>query len=101
MMDIPELQERIIETVIRNVAEGLTNIGRYAQAQKVVIDVSSEQDVLLVTVQDDGQGFDPDAIPSGHYGLLGIRERMRLLGGSLEIQSSKGSGTRLEMRFPL
>jgi len=101
IMDIPELQERIVETVIRNVAEGLTNIGRYAQAQKVVIDVSSEQDVLLITMQDDGQGFDPNVIPSGHYGLVGIRERMRLLGGSLEIQSSKGSGTRLEMSFPL
>ncbi len=101
IQDIPVLRERIVESVVRNVAEGLTNIGRHAQSQKVTIAVSMEPDVLLVTVQDDGQGFDTDVIPSGHYGLLGIRERMRLLGGSLKIQSSKGSGTRLEMRFPL
>jgi NarL family two-component system sensor histidine kinase YdfH len=101
IQDIPELRERIVESVIRNVAEGLTNVGRHAQAQKVAIVVSMKQDVLLVTVQDDGQGFDPNVIPSGHYGLLGIQERMRLLGGSLEIQSSIGYGTRLEMRFPL
>ncbi len=86
--EIPVLRENIKETVVRNVAEGLTNIGRHAQSQKVTIAVSMEPDVLLVTVQDDGQGFDPDVIPSGHYGLLGIRERMRLLGGSLEIRSS-------------
>lgn len=101
IQDIPELRERIVESVIRNVAEGLTNVGRHAQAQKVAIVVSMKQDVLSVTVQDDGQGFDPNVIPSGHYGLLGIQERMRLLGGSLEIQSSIGYGTRLEMRFPL
>ena len=101
IQDIPELRERIVESVIRNVAEGLTNVGRHAQAQKVAIVVSMKQDVLLVTVQDDGQGFDPNVIPSGHYGLLGIQERMRLLGGSLEIQSSIGYGTRLEMRFPI
>ena len=99
--DIPILRERIVEMVVRNVAEGLTNIGRHAQAHQVSVVVSTESDVLLVIVQDDGQGFSPDVIPSGHYGLLGIRERMRLLGGSIKIQSSKGSGTRLEMRFPL
>ena len=90
-----------MESVVRNVAEGLTNVGRHAQAQKVAIEVSMKQDILLVTVQDNGQGFDPNVISSGHYGLLGIQERMRLLGGSLEIQSSIGKGTRLEMSFPL
>lgn len=101
IQDIPVLRERIVESVVRNVAEGLTNVGRHAQAQKVAIGVSMKQDILLVTVQDNGQGFDPNVIPSGHYGLLGIQERMRLLGGSLEIQSSMGNGTRLEMSFPL
>lgn len=101
IQDIPVLRERIVESVVRNVAEGLTNVGRHAQAQKVAIEVSMKQDILLVIVQDNGQGFDPNVIPSGHYGLLGIQERMRLLGGSLEIQSSMGNGTRLEMSFPL
>lgn len=101
LKEIPVLKEHIMETVVRNVAEGLTNIGRHAHAQKVTVSVSMEADVLLVTVQDDGQGFDPVGIPSGHYGLLGIRERIRLLGGKLEIWSKSGEGTRLEMRIPV
>jgi NarL family two-component system sensor histidine kinase YdfH len=101
LSDAPKLPENVVDVVVRNVVEGLTNIGRHAQAQKVNVTVSMEGDVLLVTMQDDGQGFDPDGIPSGHYGLLGIRERMRLLGGNLEIQSRVSGGTRLEMRFPL
>lgn len=98
---IPVLKEHIMEIVVRNVAEGLTNIGRHAQAQKVKVSVSTEADVLVVTVQDDGQGFDPVGIPSGHYGLLGIRERIRLLGGKLDIWSKPGEGTRMEMRIPV
>lgn len=98
---IPVLKEHIMEIVVRNVAEGLTNIGRHAQAQKVKVSVSTEADVLVVTVQDDGQGFDPVGIPSGHYGLLGIRERIRLLGGKLDIWSKPGEGTRMEMRIPI
>jgi NarL family two-component system sensor histidine kinase YdfH len=101
LKEIPVLKEHIMETVVRNVAEGLTNIGRHAQAQKVTVSVSKEADVLFVTVQDDGQGFDPFGIPSGHYGLLGIRERIRLLGGKLDIWSKSGEGTRLEMRIPV
>jgi NarL family two-component system sensor histidine kinase YdfH len=101
LKEIPVLKEHIMETVVRNVAEGLTNIGRHAQAQKVTVSVSKEADVLFVTVQDDGQGFDPVGIPSGHYGLLGIRERIRLLGGKLDIWSKSGEGTRLEMRIPV
>lgn len=101
LKEIPVLKEHIMETVVRNVAEGLTNIGRHAQAQKVTVSVSMEADVLFITVQDDGQGFDPVGIPSGHYGLLGIRERIRLLGGKLDIWSKPGEGTRLEMRIPV
>jgi signal transduction histidine kinase len=56
---------------------------------------------LLVTIQDDGRGFDAAAIPSGHYGILGIKERVRLVNGSFEIQSENGKGTTLRIDMPL
>jgi NarL family two-component system sensor histidine kinase YdfH len=99
--EFPAVSDYLINVIVRNVAEGLTNIGRHAQAQKVKVAVELDGDDLIVNVQDDGQGFDPTGIPSGHYGLLGIRERMRLSDGNLDIYSKPGEGTRLEMRFPL
>jgi signal transduction histidine kinase len=56
---------------------------------------------LEIERQDDGAGFDPQAVQPGHYGLLGMRERVRLAGGRLEIQSEAGKGTRLLIRFTL
>jgi two-component system, NarL family, sensor histidine kinase YdfH len=55
---------------------------------------------LEIDISDDGIGFDPHLIESGHYGLLGMRERVRLAGGRLEIHSEPGKGTRLVIRFP-
>ena len=53
-------------------------------------------------IGDDGVGFDPDGIQvqDGHYGLLGIRERAKMLGGNLEIVSAKAKGTKLRLRIP-
>jgi signal transduction histidine kinase len=65
----------------------------------VAVHVRVEDKSLLVTIRDDGVGFDLSAIPSGHYGLLGIRERVRLVNGSLEIQSE--NGTTLKIQIPL
>jgi NarL family two-component system sensor histidine kinase YdfH len=56
---------------------------------------------LLVTIKDDGVGFDPSSIPSGHYGLLGMQERVRLAHGSFEIQSARDEGTTLKIQIPL
>jgi len=99
--ELPALQQHVVDVIVHNVAEGLTNIGQHAQAQKVKVAVELDGEVLTVILQDDGQGFDPVGVPSGHYGLLGIRERMRLSNGKLDIYSKPGEGTRLEMRFPL
>jgi signal transduction histidine kinase len=55
---------------------------------------------LSVTIQDDGRGFDAAAIPAGHYGILGIKERVRLVNGSFEIQSNNGNGTTLKIEIP-
>ena len=82
-------------------AEALTNIAHHAQAENAAVDVGMKDKSLLVTIQDDGQGFDASGIPTGHYGLLGIRERVRLVNGSFEIQSNNGKGTTLKIEIPL
>lgn len=98
---IPPLLDPIQEVVLRAVAEALTNIAQHAQAQNVEVNIQVEHQHLQVTIQDDGQGFDPSVVPSGHYGILGIKERVRLVNGSLEIQSKQYRGTTLKIEIPL
>lgn len=93
------LSDSVKGTVLRTVAEALTNIAHHAQARSVTVNVQGNDKSLRVTIQDDGVGFDTSSIPPGHYGLLGIRERVRLVDGSFEIQSD--NGTTLEIRIPL
>jgi len=99
---LPELPEPVCEQVLRAVREGLTNIARHAQAHRVWIQTSGDQERLHIEVGDDGVGFDQELVgrQSGHYGLLGLRERMRLLGGDVSIQSRPGEGTTLSFSWP-
>jgi NarL family two-component system sensor histidine kinase YdfH len=98
---ISPLSEPVTETAVRAVAEALTNIAHHARAQQVEIDVRVMSECLSISVRDDGVGFDPSSIPSGHYGLLGVQERVRLVNGCFEIQSTSGNGTTLKLEFPL
>jgi len=95
------LPDPVKETLIRAVAEALTNIAHHAQAQNVGVDVRMKDKSLLATIQDDGIGFDPSSIPSGHYGILGIKERVRLVNGEFDVQSQNGRGTVLKIEIPL
>ncbi|WKZ37415.1 MAG: sensor histidine kinase [Anaerolineales bacterium] len=96
----PPLPDPVKETLIRTLAESLTNIAHHAQARNVEVNLKMKDKGFSLTIQDDGQGFDPSAIPSGHYGILGIKERIRLVNGSFEIQSEKGKGTFLIITVP-
>lgn len=96
--NIPEL---VADTAARAVSEGLTNIARHAQAKNVTLRLASTSKELEIVIKDDGVGFDPAAVEAGHYGLLGMRERVRLAGGRVEIYSRSEKGTRLVIRFPL
>jgi NarL family two-component system sensor histidine kinase YdfH len=96
---IPPLPDPIKETLIRAVAEALTNVANHAHAHNVTVDVMMKDKNLSVTIQDDGRGFDASAIPSGHYGILGIKERVRLVNGRFEIQNN--NGTTLIIEVPL
>lgn len=97
----PPLPDPVKETLVRAVAESLTNIARHARAQTVEVNLRMNDKSLSLTIQDDGVGFDASAIPSGHYGILGIQERVRLVNGNFEIQSEDGKGTMLKVELPL
>jgi len=97
----PPLPDPVKETLIRALAEALTNIAHHAQARNVEVHLRMKDKSLSLTIQDDGQGFDPSAIPSGHYGILGIKERIRLVNGTFEIQSENGKGALLKVEIPL
>jgi len=81
----------------------LTNVARHARAQNVWVRLADRDGMLEITVRDDGAGFSPAAanIPAGHYGLVGLRERARMAGGTLEVASAPGQGTTVALRLPL
>ena len=95
-----------IETAcFRIVQEALTNISRHAHASKVRIDLCRQADEMVLTVADNGQGFDVAAMheraaSGASLGVLGMQERATLLGGRLDIQSQPGQGSVVELRCP-
>ena len=105
----PGLKQRLdpeLETVIyRIVQEALTNVAKHADARKVRLSLEQGEALVSVTIEDDGKGFDPEAVgqktpENSGAGLLGIRERIMLLGGTSEIQSGTDRGTRITLRLP-
>lgn len=95
------LPVRIEVGVYRIIQEALANIRQHAHAHKATIHLEITPKRLSAVVSDDGKGFSPDLKLHGHFGLLGIRERARLLGGEAQVRSTKGRGTRIEVRIPL
>lgn len=87
-------------TVYRMVQEALTNIGKYAQAQKVLVSVHSFPTHVAVQVQDDGVGFDPASVRATSHGLTGMRHRVEAAGGRLSLTSRPGEGTLLSAVLP-
>jgi NarL family two-component system sensor histidine kinase YdfH len=104
VLDLPDtLSDEVSEHIYRTVTEGLGNIARHAQANQAGVEISHADNHLNLRIWDDGAGFNPDEemIHSGHYGLLGIRERARLAGGAFSIDSSPGKGTRIDLSLPI
>ncbi len=93
-----ELPEEHKTCVYRVVQEALNNCARHAQASAVEVSVRNEAGQILVTVQDDGSGFDPQRVRG--LGLLGMEERARHLGGTFHIDSKPGRGTLLSVMLP-
>jgi PAS domain S-box-containing protein len=88
------------------VRELLLNVVKYARTCSARITMRIEDDTLRISVEDDGSGFDPslrlaEATGRGGFGLLNLRERLQLLGGTLDIRSAPGNGCRVEMSCPM
>jgi len=89
-------------TAYRTVQEALTNIGKHAQAQNVHIELSDREGVLTLEIQDDGQGMPLEALRKPQsFGLKGLQERVRRVGGWLDISSRPGQGTLIVASIPL
>jgi signal transduction histidine kinase len=85
----------------RVIQESLNNIAKHALASDVSVIIEHKDNHLMILVEDDGRGFDPESREqSSTLGLLGMSERIALVGGSLQIESSPGSGTTVRARIP-
>jgi two-component system sensor histidine kinase UhpB len=96
-----ELGDKVSTALFRMVQEGLTNITRHAGATEVEIRILPQADRLVLTVSDNGVGFPEDALQrEGSYGLLGMRERVQMLGGSLALENLPHGGGCLTVSLP-
>jgi len=86
--------------VYRLVQEALTNVVKHAGASRVEVSVRQEDCKVEIAIRDDGEGFDP-AASSGGRGLIGMRERIELLGGRIAVTSEPGGGTEIAATVPL
>ena len=98
---IPERLPADVETALyRIVQEALTNIVKHAEATRVSVVVTRQQNSVKAVVEDDGVGFDRAMTREDGLGLLGMRERVQLVGGRFTIESTAGSGTTVAAEVP-
>jgi signal transduction histidine kinase len=106
---VSQVQTRLptpVETALYRVAlEALANVHRHAHATRVSLVLQKSDEHVSVVIEDNGMGFDPDAPPPAgtvtRLGILGMRERLALVGGTLTVESSPGKGTTIIARVPL
>ncbi len=99
--DLPVMLRGVVKhTIFRITQEALNNIAKYAKASHIDIDLYFEQQMLHLSIRDDGQGFDPSAHTNG-YGLQIMRERADEIGATLTLETELGSGTQVLFRVPL
>ncbi len=88
--------------VFRVVQESLSNVVRHSKARHCRVSLHTNNDVLVAVVEDDGEGFDASKLTGSydHFGVSGMRERIRVLGGAMTIKSKPGAGTRVSVEVP-
>jgi signal transduction histidine kinase len=104
--EIEQLPLRTEMELFRIAQEALTNVRKHARARRVEIALRSRHSTLSLSIRDDGQGLPNGSTRnslsgSGRHGLVGMRERAKLLGGRLEVSNRPGQGTRILARIPL
>ncbi|RYY67192.1 MAG: sensor histidine kinase, partial [Comamonadaceae bacterium] len=102
LQDTPPLPEPSAIAVFRIFQEMLSNVGRHAEASAVAVAIRATPEVLTITVRDNGRGAPPSAFDAPDaYGVMGMRERARHLGGSLAISSEPGAGSTIHLHIEL
>lgn len=94
------LPEQQALTLLRVLQESLTNVARHAEASHVLVKLTRAQGALELSVTDDGRGLEHTPTPDGHYGLVGMRERVSELQGELDLERPSSGGVRLRVRLP-
>src|SRR5688572_10685464 len=89
------------DALYRIAQEAIHNVIKHAGAHAVEVRLDQVDGALRLRVGDDGDGFDPGAVPAGHMGLTSMRSRAEGVGGRLAIDSGRGAGTRLQVSVPI
>jgi signal transduction histidine kinase len=98
---LDDLPPTLQTTVYRVVQESLTNVRKHAETDRTAVEICRTPADVVVRVSDSGRGFDVDDGRRRGFGLVGMTERVRLIGGSCTIESRLGSGSRVEARLPV
>jgi signal transduction histidine kinase len=102
--DAPRLPADVEYNVLRIVQEAIANAVKHSSAGVIEVALEAAPQRLQVSVSDDGDGFRPhdrEAASSGHYGLIGMRERASQIGGEFRLHSEPGRGTTVTLELPL
>ena len=95
------LEPTLENSLFRIAQEAMTNACRHSKSEKVHVKLTQKGDDVTLEVRDWGIGFDQDTVQENRFGLEGIRERCRILGGELSIKSKPGEGTVVRVTFPV
>ena len=98
--DLSSLSDSQKIVLFRVVQEALSNVRKHSEAEKVSVVLRSRRTFVDLTVTDDGSGFDPRRLGTDRLGLAGISERVRLLGGAVDIETTLGAGTTVRATLP-
>jgi signal transduction histidine kinase len=97
------LSEVVEENLLRIGREAITNVIKHAEATRVTVHLTYDGDKATLVVSDNGRGFDPTDCPGsteGHFGLSGMSERTKRIGGQISVRSTPGTGTSIEVSVP-
>jgi signal transduction histidine kinase len=95
------LPSKLETTIFRITQEALTNVVKHAEATTVRVTIAYRERSVVLTVEDDGRGFSHEPGTAHGFGLVGMRERVASVNGALNIESTRGAGTRLAVELPL
>ena len=87
-------------TIFRVLQEALNNARKHAEAKQIRVELVFGESMLRLTIADDGKGFDASVPKRGHYGITTMRERASKIGGTAEIDTAPGKGTRIALELP-